>query len=120
MDASKVELTSKKLSNPLSPKKSAAKKAKRDIISFIKKSLPPIYGIRQEIVHLWDDNYRIKYWGKNEAGDTVIRTSIFATSTVSGGDIRLDFKNENEINWSLIGKEVNLPFHKGRGLNSNV
>ena len=104
-DLSKVQMTKNKLPNPLSPKKSAEKKAKRDIISFIEKSLPPICGIRQEIVHLWDNNYRIKYWGNNEAGDMVIRTSIFATSTISGGDIRLDFQNESEINWSLIRRK---------------
>jgi len=106
MDASKIELINKKLPNPLSPKRSAEKKAKKELRSYIEKSLSPVCGIRQEIVHLWDDNYRIKYWGNNEAGDMVIRTSIFATSTVSKGEVRLDFKNENEINWSLIRNKI--------------
>ena len=106
MNMSKVQLTKKKVKKPVSPKISAEKKAKRKLISWVQKTLAAVSGIRQEIVHLWNDNYRIKYWGKNDTGDHVIRTSIFASITSSKEGFELKIRNKEEVNWSLIRREI--------------
>ncbi|KKN52816.1 hypothetical protein LCGC14_0608590 [marine sediment metagenome] len=101
-DLSKVQLIESKSHKPVGPKKSAVIEQRRRLLDWVKKTLPPISKIRQEIVHLWDDNYRIKYWGKNDAGEQVIKTSIFASITACGMNFKMKFRNEDEINWSLI------------------
>jgi hypothetical protein len=56
--------------------KEAAELERRSLINFLKDEYPGPPGTEMVVIHLWDDYYRINYWGKKDK-DNIITDSIF-------------------------------------------
>jgi len=75
---------------------------KQDVSSWLKENYPPIKGIRLEVRHLWDNKYRLKYWGENKVGDQVIKTSIFIIVKETEDGFDIECKSKDEIKWNFL------------------
>ena len=75
---------------------------REQMTDWIKTEYLPVIGLTQEVVHLWDNNFRVKIWGENKDKDLVIKTSIFLTVHEVNGSFEGVCQNYDEVKWFLI------------------
>lgn len=56
-----------------------------EIISHLRKEYPGPKNSKLDIRHLWDDNYRINYWGIREGQNEIIDSKFVIVTRVKNG-----------------------------------
>jgi len=105
-----LEMESEILNRPRVKREKVSKKGRNEVISFLRKKYfmsENLFDAELKVHHLWDDFYRLNYWGKRAStGDYVIVDSMFIRVDEINGEYIVKHLNEGERRRDIISKEI--------------